>query len=259
MNSLAPIIQKWNLQLLPSRAYCAAYTAKQASIGFAFENQCGAHAFDSDKLVDFWTRPNSLAFVPQGCSLVSESQTGGEYLTFTVPAEYTCDIPQAERFNHAVSPRAIAAAYDLRKVILSRAEFCPLEVETRLLEVLDVTQSVMNGGFKAPAAQASMTDARLRKLLEFVEDQLASPLSVEDLAQCVDLSAGFLNRAFKAATGKTPHDFIIERRVARARQLLRAKAGTLSSIAYDCGFSSHAHMSSVFQKRLAIAPSLLIS
>ncbi|KZL26161.1 helix-turn-helix domain-containing protein [Pseudovibrio sp. Ad37] len=99
-----------------------------------------------------------------------------------------------------------------------------------------------------------MTDTRLKRVEEFVEDHLARQMSMSDLAACVDLSAGFFNRAFKGATGKTPHDYVVERRVARARKLLGAPHSTLSQVAYACGFSSHAHMSSTFKKRLGVTP-----
>ncbi|SDQ24093.1 AraC family transcriptional regulator [Pseudovibrio sp. Tun.PSC04-5.I4] len=255
MSSLAHIIGKWNIQLLPSNAYCAAYTAEQASIGFAFESQRGAHAFNSDRLVDFWTRPNSLAYVPQGCAVTSESACGGEYLTFAIPNGYCAELSNQHRFNHAISPKAITSAYVLRKTFLSGEEVDPLEVEAQLLALLDVVEQVQAGSHSTSSAFASMTDARLKKIEELVEDELASSLTVEDLARCVNLSAGFLNRSFKAATGKTPHDFIIERRLARARRLLRAQPNNLSSVAYECGFSSHAHMSSIFKNRLGLTPS----
>lgn len=257
MSSLAHIIGKWNIELLPSNPYCASYTAEWACIGFAFESQHGAHAFDSDRLVDFWTRPNSLAYVPQGCAVTSESECGGEYLTFALPAGYRADLSNHSRFNHAISPKAIASAYALRKTFLSGEAVDPPEVEAQLLALVDVVENVQAGKHSSSSAFASMTDARLKKIEELVEDELALPLTVEDLAQCVNLSAGFLNRAFKAATGKTPHDFIIERRLARARGLLRAQPHNLSSVAYECGFSSHAHMSAVFKKRLGVSPSQL--
>jgi hypothetical protein len=48
---------------------------------FAFESQAGTHAFATDRITDFRTRPNSLAYVPKGCDVVSRSPEGGEYLT----------------------------------------------------------------------------------------------------------------------------------------------------------------------------------
>ncbi|KZK76014.1 HTH-type transcriptional activator Btr [Pseudovibrio sp. Ad13] len=259
MSSARDIISKWKLQLLPSSAYAVAYTAARASIGFAFESQRGAHSFDSDRRVDFWTRPNSLAFVPRGCDVTSESERGGEYLTFTVPAELLPDRGEQMRFNHAISADAIKAAFHLRKALLSAEPQDTLATEAQLYALLDVVEQVQAGAYEDPPSAASMTDTRLKRVEEFVEDHLARQMSMSDLAACVDLSAGFFNRAFKGATGKTPHDYVVERRMARARKLLGAPHSTLSQIAYTCGFSSHAHMSSTFKKRLGVTPTQLMT
>ncbi|SFU04287.1 transcriptional regulator, AraC family [Pseudovibrio denitrificans] len=258
MNLRRDIISKWKVQLLPSSAYAVSYTAPQASVGFAFESQRGVHSFNSDRRVDFWTRPNSLAFVPEGCAVTSESERGGEYLTFTVPEEYLRTDENALRFNHAISKEAIVAAYELRKALLVGELSDALELEAQLLALLDVVDQVQAGSLYEPPASASMTEARLKRVEELVEAQLSEQISISDLAGCVELSSGFFNRAFKAATGKTPHDYVVERRVARARRLLAKSQKNLSDVAYACGFSSHAHMSSTFKKRLGVTPSQLM-
>jgi AraC family transcriptional regulator len=80
---------------------------------------------------------------------------------------------------------------------------------------------------------------------------------VQDLADALGLSAGFFCRAFSAAVGKAPHDYVIDRRVARARRLLLDPELDLSAIAQASGFASHAHMTATFRKRLGVAPSEL--
>ncbi len=209
-------------------------------MGFAFESQRGVHAFDSDRRVDFWTHPNSLAFVPEGCGVTSESERGGEYLTFAVPQEYECIERNATRFNHVVSPTAIAAAYELRKLLISGNLSEDLLLETHLFAMLNVVEQVQTGAHEVPPSSTSMTPTRLQRIEDYVEARLGETISIDDLAQCVDLSAGFFNRAFKAATGKTPHDYVVERRVARARLHLSSSRDSLSHIALACGFSSHA-------------------
>jgi AraC family transcriptional regulator len=59
----------WSAELLPRHAYCASYTAETAVIGFAFDAQRGTHAFGSERRTDFRTKPNGLAYVPQGCDV----------------------------------------------------------------------------------------------------------------------------------------------------------------------------------------------
>jgi AraC family transcriptional regulator len=82
-------------------------------------------------------------------------------------------------------------------------------------------------------------------------------LTVQDLADDLGLSAGFFSRAFKAATGRSPHAYIVDRRVARARAELASGAEDLSAVALATGFSSHAHLTTTFRQRLGVSPSAL--
>ena len=109
----------------------------------------------------------------------------------------------------------------------------------------------------APAARSWMTPRRLRLVDELIEARLDAKLTVRELAAALRLSTGFFCRAFKASVGKAPHDYIIDRRVSRARALLQSNPLDLSAIAHASGFASHAHMTATFRSRLGVTPSAL--
>src|SRR5262249_19820063 len=100
-----------------------------------------------------------------------------------------------------------------------------------------------------------MTPHRLRLTLAQIEEQLATKLSVHGLAASLGLSAGFFSRGFWGAVGKTPPAHYIGSAIARARTLLTSDRHDLSIVAPAAGFSSHAHMTSVFRNRLGATPS----
>ncbi len=102
-----------------------------------------------------------------------------------------------------------------------------------------------------------MTPQRLRRIDELIEAQLDAKLTVQDLAEALGLSTGFFTRAFKRATGRAPHEHIIDRRIARARRLLRDRRLGIAAVALAAGFASHAHMTATFRSRLGIPPNLL--
>jgi AraC family transcriptional regulator len=77
------------------------------------------------------------------------------------------------------------------------------------------------------------------------------------MAQLLELSEGYFIRAFKQATGKSPHSYLIDRRLARARALMRDSKASLAEIALACGFNSQAHMTSAFKQRLGVSPAQL--
>ena len=99
-----------------------------------------------------------------------------------------------------------------------------------------------------------MTPQRLRQVDDLIEARLDARLTVQDIADTLGLSAGFFCRAFRTANGQSPHDHIIDRRIAHARALLADPALDLSAIANASGFASHAHMTATFRKRLGVTP-----
>ncbi|MFJ7441642.1 helix-turn-helix transcriptional regulator [Methylorubrum thiocyanatum] len=62
-------------------------------------------------------------------------------------------------------------------------------------------------------------------------------------------------RAFRTAMGLSPYDYIVQRRVERARALIQESRLSFSEIAVNVGFSNHAHMTSTFQRVLGKTPS----
>jgi AraC family transcriptional regulator len=93
----------------------------------------------------------------------------------------------------------------------------------------------------------------LRKVTEYVQDNLARSLTIKEVAAVVGLSPAHFTRCFKQATGQTPIAFITRLRVQKAQTLIRA-GRPLGAVAVDCGFSDQAHMTMVFRKILNVTP-----
>jgi AraC family transcriptional regulator len=96
---------------------------------------------------------------------------------------------------------------------------------------------------------------RLARVLSLIEDKLEADLSHAALGEAAGLSPWHFCRAFKAATGVAPHRFIVLRRLARAQWLIRTSRLTLAEVAIACGFSSHAHLTTVFRREVGTNPS----
>ncbi|MEX3777676.1 helix-turn-helix transcriptional regulator [Pseudomonas sp. MYb118] len=237
----------WAIELLPGSAYSARYVATQSAIGFAFDSQRGLHAIGSDRVQPFVATPNSLAFVPVGCDVLSESPSGGEYLR-VVHAQGLAAVGE-HAFNNRIDPQAIALALRMRSALLQ-----PGVEDDWEAWALALTQRAQGQDALANLPRGSITGKRLRLLDEFIDDGLSGPLSVQAMAELLALSEGFFIRAFKQAMGKSPHSYLIDRRVARARARLLDTRVSLAEIALACGFNSQAHMATVFKQRLGISP-----
>jgi AraC family transcriptional regulator len=247
----------WCAELLPRSPYLAAYTPDSPIIGFAFDGQVGVHAFASDRKAAFRARPNGLAFVPAGCDVYSQSKHGGEYLKVIFEPQPGEPWPRSRRFSDVIDRGAIDAAQRLRRQLLAGDDIDELQCERFVHVLRERTACVLSGASAEHACRFWMTPRRLRLVDDLIEARLDASLTVQDLAGALRLSTGFFCRAFGAAVGKPPHDYIIDRRVSRARALLQDTTLDLGMIAHASGFASHAHMTASFRKRLGITPSKL--
>ncbi len=105
-----------------------------------------------------------------------------------------------------------------------------------------------------PPAPGGMTGWRVRRLADFIEANLAGDLSLEALAGQVHLSPLYLTRTFKAAFGEPPHQYVLRRRIERAKELLRDTEMPVVEVALAAGFSSQSHLSHWFQRMVGVAP-----
>jgi AraC family transcriptional regulator len=94
----------------------------------------------------------------------------------------------------------------------------------------------------------------LRRVTEFVDAHLSSPIRVP-LADLAQLSEGHFHRAFRAATGQTPLEFIHARRVTMAKQLLASSDLSIAQMALRAGFLGPAHFARVFRSMTGQSPS----
>lgn len=104
------------------------------------------------------------------------------------------------------------------------------------------------------AMRCFQKDARLGRAIDLIEAGFASNLSLFDLTAASGLSAGHLIALFKAATGLTPHAYLLERRIRHAHHLLTRTALPLAEIALEAGFSDQSHMTRMFRRRHRATP-----
>jgi AraC-like DNA-binding protein len=94
-----------------------------------------------------------------------------------------------------------------------------------------------------------------RQLVEsLVDASLQEPPSAAVLAAKVGMGMGRFLREFKVTFAATPHQYIQQRRLARACELLRATDAALSSVALETGFASHSHFATVFRAATGVTP-----
>jgi AraC family transcriptional regulator len=97
---------------------------------------------------------------------------------------------------------------------------------------------------------------KMRRVIEFIEDNLDGDLSLQAMAAEVDISPLYLARAFKAAVGQSPHQYVLLRRIERAKELLRNTDLPVVDVALSSGFSSQSHLSHWFIRQVGVSPAV---
>lgn len=100
----------------------------------------------------------------------------------------------------------------------------------------------------------ALAPLRLARVKEFVDAHLADDLSLAEIAAAAELSPFHFARVFKRETGAPPHRYLMERRVARARELLAGTTMDLAEVALACGFAGQSHFTTAFKRHTGLTP-----
>lgn len=103
--------------------------------------------------------------------------------------------------------------------------------------------------------QRPHTFTKLDAMLDFIDAHLAEPLKLETLAAKAGASRAHFVRRFRRLTGLTPHRYLTQRRIERARELLKVGRLNLADIALEVGFGNQSHFTQVFHTITGMTPS----
>ncbi len=93
-----------------------------------------------------------------------------------------------------------------------------------------------------------------RRTLAYVEANLASKMDIDDLANVVALSRSHFSRAFKRSLGFSPMEYVVVRRVERAKAMISGTREPLAEVALACGFADQAHLNRRFRDIVGVSP-----
>jgi AraC-like DNA-binding protein len=95
---------------------------------------------------------------------------------------------------------------------------------------------------------------RLKRVVEYVDNHLATKVSLTDMAAVAGLSRMHFASQFRAATGLRPHEYLLRRRIRRTEELLRNSTMAIVEIALSVGFETQAHFTTVFKRFVGCTP-----
>jgi AraC family transcriptional regulator len=111
------------------------------------------------------------------------------------------------------------------------------------------------GRYTTPHPQPrGLSKPQLRRVTEYIEEHIDQNLSLSRLASVATVSASHLKTLFKRSTGLTVHEYVIQRRVERAKALLLRGELPVGQVALAAGFSHQSHMARWMRRVLGVTP-----
>jgi AraC family transcriptional regulator len=102
--------------------------------------------------------------------------------------------------------------------------------------------------------ESGLSERQVLRIVEYIDAHLNQDIKLADLAVLLSISESHLSHRFKQAVGMTPHQYLLQQRIERAKQLLMEGDRSIIDIALLCGFNSHSHLSKQFRQLTGTTP-----
>ncbi|MEO8627224.1 MAG: AraC family transcriptional regulator [Betaproteobacteria bacterium] len=239
--------------------------------------------------VDLDLSPGSVVFVPARTSVRWTWNTRISFSALILEPDFLTNVAQsvfglaANQFQLSIAERNVDTSINNIAAALSReamrgeaggrlyAESLANILSVQLLrhyahcpDGRELEACAVPGGIDSEVVRAAGTTARsalqpraVAQAVQFMHENYAKDLSLNDIASAVHLSPFHLARMFKQTLGVAPHQHLIEIRVNSARALLSAGSGkrSLAEIAAAVGFSDQSHLTRHFKRLTGVTPS----
>jgi AraC family transcriptional regulator len=96
--------------------------------------------------------------------------------------------------------------------------------------------------------------ATMSRIVEFLSEHMRDVPASRDLATMAGLSRSHFSRTFHAVVGVSLRDYVLQRRVDRACDLLKHSSMSVTAIARECGFYDLSHLNKAFRRRFGVSP-----
>lgn len=146
-----------------------------------------------------------------------------------------------------------ALATELAQQRLGRREMLESLVRQTVIHLLRAHLTVRKAA-QLELSRAGLVDRRLRRAIEFMHDNYGRELALEEIAAAAYLSEFHFARLFKQIMSLTPHAYLANLRIEKARHLLGVTTIPIIEIAAMVGYQSQSHFTKIFKAVTGLTP-----
>ncbi|WP_199316882.1 AraC family transcriptional regulator [Chroococcidiopsis sp [FACHB-1243]] len=107
--------------------------------------------------------------------------------------------------------------------------------------------------YKVRNCAGGLSKLKIKQVIDYIHDNLEQNLTLVEIAAVIQISPYHFARLFKQSIGITPHQYVISKRIEKAKQLLE-EHNSIVLVAEKVGFQSQSHFTKMFRKYTGITP-----
>ena len=219
------------------------------------------------RLVEGWSDPGTLNMTPPHVDSSWEAEGSSHAIVLTIPEAFLSRVIaehwEAEPRAVEIVPQFLARDRVIGEVMTRLAVKAHQDSHSDSLYVASACEFLAHhiiDGYsslsKSLPRQSGGLGRRLNAVVDYIEANLAKPLTLRELAAVAGVSSRHFERAFRQSLGLPPHAYLLRRRLSTARGLLLGQTAlTIGQIAKGVGFSSASHLAAAFRRHEGYSPS----
>ena len=99
-----------------------------------------------------------------------------------------------------------------------------------------------------PPREEGLSPSQFRRVLTYINERISRTVTLSDLAREAGLSAAYFSQRFKSSTGTSPHQYLLQFRICKAKKLLEESESPVIDVAAECGFQTQQHFARIFRR-----------
>ena len=141
--------------------------------------------------------------------------------------------------------------YELRQPSPLGVLFAESAAQTMMLHLL---RKYSNKTVRLTAPRGTFSERQRRVIDDYIEGHFDQKISLAELASLLFMSVAHFERQFRATMGYAPYQYVLERRLERAKWMLEASAMSVYEVGRQCGFANQSHFTRHFSGKYGVSP-----